>query len=426
MKLKGRIGNIARDTEKLNSVKFFFRNIMYNMTLMFSSGAVIQTLLLNSGVSPELVAFFSSFATVCQIATYIAFFGVFDRIKNIRLFITGSIALHIAPIIALMPFCFMDYIKPGAIFAAALVSGAIQNCVISVKSILENRFIYYIVSESKRSRVYAIEGTFTGTAGIAAGIGFSVLTKAVPYYTAVAVALTACAVFISAACVLNHKIKPISSLMPAAQKRSIYKSSGHFFGNMLVIFKRRDFYYMLAPNIARGVTLGIVGLAAVYGMKFKGLSEFHTSLIVTANMVSTVFACLFFAFLIRKRVSEQSVTLWGGVICSAGILLMIISPSPIAFVAFYLIAYIGIVINNYSIPLMVFLTTSPEIIGGYTALRLIMTSAAISITIFLAGLGMDRVPMAVVFAAAAAAQLLSGILYRRAANRLMAEKEPAE
>ena len=403
-----RISSLRDDTVRANFYKLYLRDTLYATALMFSSGTVIQTYLKTVGVGDSAIGLFTSVANIVQVAVFIFFSGIFDRIGKVRAMITFCIASQVVLNLALLPFCFFRQADPRVVFTAAMIGSLIQNAFIGMRLVLEYKLIYYVIPVGECGKLYSVDGIISGVVGVLSSMGLALILKSMPYFGGIALAFVISIALIGTSSAVNQSLRPIREEVPLTEGGA---GRLDFFRSIATLIKRREFSLMFLPNLLRGLSVGVIGLAAVFGMNELKMNGVYTSFLVASNMGATSFGSLAYRFLISRKFSDQKLCFLGSTVTAVCLLFMLAFHSAPMFVLLYFIAYLGVIFVNLSVPLIVFKIVPHDIMGAYSAGRMVVTVGGTALSSILVGELMGRVPSEVLFTVTAAVQFICGCLY---------------
>ena len=140
-----------------------------------------------------------------------------------------------------------------------------------------------------------------------------------------------------------------------------------------------------------------------------GYSESFTATISVTCAVSSILGSFIFGLLGKKYHAKQI-----GIIGSALLCMLVFLPANngTLFLLLYTVAYLGRIIVDQSVPVLVFQMIDPEIAGIYNAWRSILFSLSAAGTSYLVGVLVERVHPMLLLVPFALAYLVSMIWYK--------------
>jgi len=165
------------------------------------------------------------------------------------------------------------------------------------------------------------------------------------------------------------------------------------------------FRNLLVPNLMRGFTTGAITVLPVMALSL-GYGQAFASSLVSACAVATLISCGLFGFL-NSRLRSRNVIVLGS-LGHAGLLLMLIPGSGLFRVAYCIIIFSKLLVDN-AVPALLLQTIPANIAGPYNAWRMILHYFGT----LLGTAAATVIPIPFMLILSAVLQVLSGFIYHR-------------
>ncbi len=402
---KGACGSKSGDA-MTNNCKFYIRNAAYFMALYLVSGAVLQTCLLDAGVSSARVGVYTSACSAVNILVSVVFAQLSDRTKRlIPWFIFLMLALAGASLL------FLFVYRLG--FALILLLGAVQTVLVALKNLFEFKLPYHVLDMREYNSVQARDGIITGIVGVAGGALFSRALDAFEVQRVMCGGFAAAVVLFCGCAVLNRlfAVHPAPAVPQAAEPAAGERAPG-----LRQVLGMPCFYRLLLPNFLRGILMGVTGIITVIGVSLYGMTPAQAAVIPIVCTAANISGSLVY-HLLSKRVPVDKVLLLASVITLIFPLCAVCTAeAALGRAVFYGVSFavsFGIIMISYAVPYMVYGMIPYRVAGAYNTYRMVITTAGSMLAAAAVSALLDRVPVFWLLAAACAAQLASAIAYRR-------------
>jgi len=383
---------------KSNYIKYYLQQIFYNCVVILINGSVIQTFLMEYGVSGERVAMYVSVLQIVQVAVMLGVSGVVENLKNI---IKASAWLTFAKVIlvlALLFFSVMNSINVNVAFYTIFAVSILTHMCFGVTNVLAYKLPYHIIDIHDYGKVTSISGIMIGICGSLFSALIMHCTKYYDYFRVMALIYSAGAVMMLISLLLGLSFKP----MPVNEKTDEKEKVN--------IFKYKPFVALSVPNILRGFCSGIFGVAAVVGYHYKILDSTSANALAVLLQISTVIGCFVYSLFSRKN-KEGLIILLASIGTAICMPLMLFGYSGKVFLIVYLIGNFILNFINYAVPVAVTKIVEYRYMGQYSAWRMLFHTfgtaiGGASVTFMLNTFG--GVPTMII---GGGCQLISGISY---------------
>ncbi len=383
-----------------NLVTYWIRGMLYGVAILFANGTIIQTYLAACGLTAAQIGVHATAINISNVGVTVLFSGLADRHRG---GVKKQLALYAIPAALcyglLASLVFLRGLPTGVIFGAALLISVLQYGAYAMYSLYDYKIPYNLIDQKYYGIFTSVAGIVTGVVSVGVSALFGEFADRYEYLTVAAVGIAAAMgmQLIGGLVCLLHKEKVPEN--PEAEKKS---------ASPVKIWKMRSFTAMIAPNLARGISGGIISMTAVLALT-RGFTEGDTARMVTMASVSVLVGCGLFAVLNKKVLSTRAILVLGAV-------LMAVSPfmflgSAIWFLGAYFVLQLGKCFVDYSVPTVLFDVVPYETAGSYHAWRLVLNSVGMAVGSMVTGYLAEVVAGEWLMCAAVLLQLYSSLAY---------------
>lgn len=383
-----------------NKLKYYIATPLYALFFMFTSGAVLQTFLLEKGFSEENTNIYFSLIQILQIMTIMLFSAKADKIKRI---VKATVKFHLLElpfIVFLAAFCFSASKPDIFIFIALALTTVLFNIGIGIHNVLSYKLPYKILDMKYYGVTLSVSGMLSGTLSFVFSVILSFLQNSFDYLSSMKL------IFIAAIVIFSAYLRVTASYKENDEEKIATTRPTEKFN----FLKFKPFSKLIAANILRGFCAGIIGMAVSIGYYNKCLDSSSAAVLVVITNVATILGCVFYS-LISGKVRERNIILISSIAVFIFMPLMLINKDPLTFLIFYGIAYFFIILINYAVPVAVSRIASYEIAGQYNAGRMLLNTLGISIAGFFCIPLFRFIGVMPTMILSAGTQLISGIAY---------------
>lgn len=388
-----------------NFILYAGKEAAFNAMLPFVTGTLIQLFLAHKGVVAERIGLFNTVIYIVNIAATILLSGTAERQPNAVRQCNRPMLMQ-----SLLYFCYLPAVfcaDSATVFWIILPAAIVQTLLYACKSIYEYKLLYQIVDISQYGAITSFTGIAIGIAGIITSWICARLIAAgqgeLPYL----VGMVITGVMLFAAYVCNKSLRIVNHSFDTAAPKAMGV------GQVWALLRSPVFMYFAIPNILRGITLGVTNSIALIALGM-GLSEGTTATLATMCAMGYVVGS-FLYYILEKRIRETGAGIMGAVLLCTIVLLP--EGNSGWFLGLFLIAYIGRILVDYSIPVLVVHMIDPETAGTYNAWRGILSNLAAAITAYAVGALIGKVnPLVLLIPCAAGygiCMIWYCVLYRR-------------
>lgn len=354
-----------------NKTKYILQYAVASVSLMLVTNSIIQSFLLELGISESLVAvYLTVIQAVTACVTFLLTFFI-DKIKNIlKVFSAVSLAQLIL-IAALVFFC----LTPGRSasesikFFSILSAGAAANILQAVYSVLTYKVPYHIMDIADYGDATGKAGVTVGIAGCAVSLVLAFFQSKFNYFSVMLVffLLAAGGFLISFSLIRSYKKVEDASIK--TETRPV---------KHINILKYKPFYILLAPNILRAYCEGIALAAMTVGSYLNITNTSSGANMNSIAQIATIIGCFVFTMAIKK-ISVGAVLLVSSIGLAVAMPTMYITGSLSAFYIAYAFTYIFVILIQYGVPFAVTKIVDYDVIGQYTTFRMLIHTLGLAL-----------------------------------------------
>lgn len=385
----------------MNIGKFHLHNIFLSLLVSFINGAIFQTFLLECGISENSVNIYCSVMHLVSMSIMLIFSGKIDKINNV-IRVSGISCLPSLPLVALLAvMSFAPDIFEGDTLILLYAAGVVFTIFYSIVQILDFKLPYCIMNMTEYGSTMAVSGVFIGVASTVSSATLSIAQQRYGYFFVMQGVYVLSAVLVMVYVFSTVTMKNISA------EHQYKKSSNNIKINL---FRYKPFYVLAIPNLFRGFCLGTVNLITTIGYYTDRLNASSASICITLINVIMMLGCLSYPF-ISKYIKEGKMILVSSIGIFAALPMMFVHHSTAWFLLFYAIAYFFVNIINYAVPVEVTQIVDYDVIGRYSAWRLLINAIGIAIAGFVCTYVIDFFSPVGAMLLVGGLQLFSGVVY---------------
>ena len=384
-----------------NMLMYAGKEAGYSVAQLFISGTMIQLFLAHKGASSAQIGAFSSVLQVVSTAITLLLSDLADRHAEIHRLSTRLFYLQAGLYLLYLPLALVGGIGSQVLFYCVLLLSVLQTVLVASKGILEYKLLYEIAPVEESGRIMSFSGIGIGVLGIAAGQLFAALIDRDPSDRTYFVCMVVCAVLLFLSAVCCGKLRTVGMVFrPSASKKS-------HLSEIRTVLCSPDFIHFLVPNALRGVTHGVFLSITLIALA-SGLSAADTAKLAVMSSVGHITGSGLY-FLMAKSRSAAFIGMVGAILVCPCVLMTFGGSSW--FLWIYLISYIGKVILDYAIVVLVMQIIDPAVAGVYNAWRNALLFAVSSATVLVVGLVVDWIHPLWILVPCALSYLISMIWY---------------
>ncbi len=382
-----------------NNGKYFTYVILNGIYAMMLTGSVFQTFMLESGFSEQTTNSFFSIMSMVQVLSILALTGGASKIKKTKEWMRNTYFLAIPFAITLSVMCFLPIKNSNFVFALLFGFGTIYNVGVGINSVLSYKLPYTIMDMKDYGRLMSLSGSINGAVCFALSLLLSFLQGNFNYISIMKTAYIISVIIVIAASVVIQSFKEhtVAKVAEASSKKTN-------------ILKYKPFTCLIIPNITRGFCLGVVTIAVTVGYYHKCLDSFSASIVVIITNATTILGCLVYSK-ISEQIKDRRILLFASIAVALFMPLMVLRGKTIDFLIFYTIVNFFITIINYAVPVTVTKIADYDMIGQYSAGRMLLNTLGTSIAGFVCVPLFELIGVVATVTLSGALQLISGLGY---------------
>ncbi len=375
---------------------------------LFFQGPVLQTYLLEVGVTKAQIGLLGSVAGITGAGAMLALMGVADRIERR---VRAEVLLGLVPVLTPIALVVLTLLSPllqkaSVVFGALLVLSLILPLVGSLAAMVHGSLYVRLIHVNVRGRLAGVSGLVCGLTSMGVGlvVGKVLAVLGVPLGYTVCFGLAP--VFFVAVALARSQLSELPELQKPGRRGSPFPWAA-----LLEVLKLKQFRALLAPNILRGLTSAFGFFAWIVAKERLDLPAEYAGLTVTVNALAGTILGAASIGLLLDRWGPGLLAFAGYMLTAVAVLGLGVMNSPMVFLALYgLIAFGGTLIGT-AVPLGVFEIGPPELMGAFNGARMILLSMGGAIALPVVGHLLEAYAPLHVFAGGAVLLLVNGIWY---------------
>ncbi len=386
-----------------NENKFIIQQITYSIAVMLISGSVIQSFLLENGISESRVALYLSIIQIVQVGCMLALSVVIDRIKKVIGICAFSMIFQLIIYAVLIFLCIFKSISIDLKYVLIFIASICANIFQAIYNIVSYKLPYHCIKISRFGFLTGILGIFTGIVCSGVTAIMSYFTNRFDYNIVMLVFFMAGALSFVIAFFATIMMQDIKPKLPEQQKTKV---------NLL---KYKPFTFLIVPNLLRGFCTGILSVSMTVGFS-QGITNKSSGAVLSLLLqVSVILSCIIYTVLARKNIE-------GPIIAIASLLLLITMPFMFSgtLTTFYVVFFIANFFINFvnnAVPVAITKFVDYQYIGAYSSWRMLTHTLGIALSnAFLTPL-LSLLGPTVLFMISGVLQLISGVSYLVCINK---------
>lgn len=364
------------------------------------NGSLIQLFLTNRHVSAYYVGLFSTLVSIITLVGTILCSYLSEKLPKPLKQYQWLFFLQLAVYLAMIPIAYFS-MTPIALFCVLSLIACAITFLSAWNGILGYKIPYMTIPFESYGSYTAISGAVTGIVGVVSSFAFSAIINGGwggnPYL--VCIFITCILLVISWYC--TFRLTPVNH---------VYDTQNHNTVNIrkiLNVFRMPLFKKFIVPNTLRGITIGVTNSIALIALHM-GLTEGQASMLPIICALGYVVSSFLFHFL-SKHMPLPTVALIGSLLVLA--LVSLPHDSSTVFLSVFFVAYVGRVIVDYAIPVMLIRVVPAEIAGTYNAGRTILLNLSSTVSVFAVGALLGKISALWLLTACGLAYVIGMIWY---------------
>lgn len=378
----------------MNKVKYYTTTVLWNIISILTSGALLQTFLLEKGLTEDTVGYFFAAVQFLQIVIMLFFSGLMDRVRHV-IRITALIHLLDLPLFVLL--FAMCFTAGGDYTAPVFLCGLICNVAIGLYNILAYKLPYHIIDMKEYGHVLGVSSLLGSFFSLLVSLLLTFLQQAAGYFSAMKIVFATGFVAAALFAALTFSLRPVQSGIDRTEEKT----------KRINLLRYPPFTQLILPNLLRGFCLGMLSMAVTIGYFAGLLDKSGASVLLVITQAVSIAGSLLYTFLAGKERILLAVT---GVCMAVFIPLMALF-GPVPFLIFYGIAYFCLIIVNVAVPVAVTKIIDYEVAGQYNGWRMLLNTVGTFLASLVCVPLLRGVGTFVTLLITGLAQLAAGLLY---------------
>ncbi len=347
-----------------NETKAYISSALYNAGFMFCTGAIVQAFFLYIGFSEQQVYLYNSLIQSAQVLMMVLMIFLSPRIRKVKRVMSVSYTALVALALLLMLAALVPEIVSTPYVIAVFAVAVLCNIGTGVYMVLLYCLPYYTIDMSRYGRFLSLQMVFTGMTTFVFSSIHTYLISKFDY-----LATTAAFFAFSIVCFL------LASLFCMSMKeKNIERTNGSSKDDYIAVFKNKDTYILLLPNITRGIAYGIVGVITVIAISASILDEKSSAYVNIVMQIGMFAGNLLYAAFCKKMPTRRVLLI--SVIGTSLFLPLCLSFGLAGFLILFFIAHFFRMIIDTALPVIVTEIIPREQIGAYTSIRMLVFTGA--------------------------------------------------
>ena len=387
---------MAKNIGKQNITLMAVKDAALTAAMPMVNGSLVQLFLTNRNVSAYYVGLFSTLVSIITVVGTMLCSYISEKLPKPLTQYRWLFFLQFAIYLAMIPIACVT-MTPGSIFWILSLIACAITFLSAWNSILGYKIPYMTVPFEDYGTYTAISGASTGIVGVVASFTFSAIINGGlggnPYLVS--------GLLMVIAWYCTYKLAPVNSVYdtPSHNNFSLKK--------LLEVFRMPLFKKFVVPNTLRGITIGITNSIALIAL-YMGLTEGQASMLPIVCALGYVASSFLFHFL-SKYMPLPTVAIIGSLLVLA--LISLPHDNTPVFLAVFFVAYVGRVMVDYAIPVMLIRVVPADIAGIYNAGRYILLNISSTVSVFAVGALLGKISALWLLSACALAYIVGMIWY---------------
>lgn len=364
------------------------------------NGSLIQLFLTNRSVDAYHVGLFSTLVSIIMVVGTIVCSYVSEKLPKPLKQYRWLFFLQLVIYLAMIPVAWFT-MTPGSIFWILSLIACAITFISSWTTILGYKIPYMTIPFQSYGSYTAISGAVTGIVGVVSSFAFSAVINGSwggnPYLVCICI----CSVLLILSWYCTCRLAPVNH---------VYDGQNHNTMNIkkiLEVFKLPLFRKFIVPNTLRGITIGITNSIALIAL-YMGLTEGEAATLPIICALGYVVSSFLFHFL-SKHMPLPTVALIGSLLVIP--LISLPHDNTTVFLSVFFVAYVGRVIVDYAIPVMLIHVVPADIAGTYNAGRYILLNFSSTVSVFAVGALLGKISALWLLSACALAYIIGMVWY---------------
>ncbi len=384
---------------KTNENKFIIQSITYSAALLLISGSVIQSFLLENGLSETMVTIYLSIVQMVQVGAMLVVSLLIDRVKNILRLCAFSTLFQIGLYLALILLCVFNDITLTFKYTLVFSAGIFTNIIQAIYNTVSYKVPYHVIDMRRFGYLTAVLGVVTGIICSAITALMSFFTKNYDYNTVMLISFAVGAITMLVTYIIILSFKDIKGQSAAPQKPK----------KPVNLLKYKPFTVLILPNLFRGFCTGLLSVCMTVGFSLGITDKSSGATLSMLLQISVIVSCLIYAFLSKKNIDGLVVMISSALLLA--VMPFMFSGGMLIFYIVYFAANFFINFVNYAVPVAITKFVDYDHIGAYSSWRMLIHTLGIALSNMLLTPMLRLIGPVWIFVIAGVLQLISGISY---------------
>ena len=352
---------MMKDQAKSNFAKYCIYTTLLLIGLMFCSGTILQEFFLRIGLPEERIYLYNSITQGVQVAVMVAMIFFAGRIRRVkRVLLIPCFCMMVLSIVFLLGAVFP--VSDVRLYTLVVFSvSALAYLGYGLYVVLSYCLPYSIIDIKDYGKMCGVGSSISGVCTLLLSILYVFALSRWDYFQfASAFFVLSCACFLFSAVLLISMRE-----LPEAKSAPKY--------DLLGVFKNRDTYVLIAPNLARGIATGILSVTAVIAVSADVLETSGIAYVNSALQISMLVGNLLFTFLCERLGSRRLLVIGTLGMVALWPFLLLFGGSAFAVLFFAMNVFRFIV--DVAIPVLVTQIIPQSQVGAYTSVRMLIFTA---------------------------------------------------
>jgi len=396
-----KIRNISKDPYRSNELKIYTSDALYQAVLLIAVGPLLQTFMLEMGIAADVVSRTVSIFQVVQGSIMLLCASLVEKVKHVP---KVCAVLILNPLFLLLVMLFFSITGdrnafPGAYYIV-LAGGCITNVLLGLYNVLVYKRPYHIMDMHEYGRITANGSVIIGIFGMAVSFLMTFSLGKFSFFSVICgFSAVGTVLLISASVIASsfHEVGNGENITKPQQEK-------------INLFRYKPFYILFVPNLLRGISAGVFGVAVTIGYYFGVMNSMTSSFINIAVYIGTIISGVLYVRIAKKWDTARIILVFT-VLSAVSLPIMLAGKSAAVFVAAYMASYLFIQTFGTAIPVCVTEFVEYQVMGRYTAWRMMLQTVGIAIGGFLVPVLLEHIGGIPTLLFAGVLNVLTGVSY---------------
>ena len=347
--------------EKKNITRYILMNTLLGVAQIFVTGQIMQGYLSHIGLSNGKISTYMSASNIVQVVCMALLFFFADKIKNMKRTMQVCLCVMAMFFVLLIMTQFVS-IGIGMMFVFLLLASVVYNASYAVKAILDYRLPYSIIDMKNFGKLSSLTSIVSQVIVISVGFIFSLVVAMFRYDSVILVCFTAGIISLLLAAFTAGRFQMMNTVFEQNEKPKIAD-----------VFREKSVIHLAPLHYLRGIVNGCFAMATVIFISNISGNVKLTAPLAVILSVGTVLSGVLYLVSIKK-IPSTIYTIIGGLVTGTSLIIMATTHNAWIFYPVYFVGAVGMYFIDNSIPIFIAEFVSGKIIGGYTTIRMLITT----------------------------------------------------